>query len=1444
MAKVQTPHEKVGKTVVKKETNPKSKPNHQTRNTYCILCRRLYLKHEAQEHMHGMLHHRELETVLGKDSFHECQACKASSMGLNEYAQHISTTQHKDKLKILMFKNVKPSSLYKTLSRETVSRILERNKTLKKEEKKIMKKKKKKLKQVAGQRAAVQLATATKTKVASKELNPEKSKKVNMRTLKRMQETHQIESNHAVVQNKENKMSSLKRPLHQSESTLQSQNRRLICLPGEPKSRTWNHPYPQDHLRNDDNFSVINQCSKVKIERSQTDIHVKRPHNTQGSGTSTPEQLSWPAISRDCYNGQYDTEFTSDHLPQNGAIVINHDQDENARASQPGPEQAAHPANTSANAAPIRDVDVNSMLRQIRRALGVREPCRADREARKQSSEAGGRVADHSTAQQAGTGKEQLAGGSFRNHNNEAALYITSAADASVQSPQVNTSAPATQTTSKTTQGMTQHWERSSVVVCDSDGLSNSSEIWQSQGASPFSVFDSLASLGGCQTTSTEPNRNITCKVRIAHKSGKVQGEKEDGLKPTLQKLLTLSGASSKLSWREMYGEMKRRKQDKINGMPRFGIELVNPFSDQEGSAQAEDNDMLLSEGFHWESFPDGPPSTHLPPPQNTTDNDSHTETQSSSRMQVASVGQPASTQDCSSQTVAAAPVKVEPNLEDENRDLRNDSSANKRKHKSVRNDGISDMEPGGKKKKTKSHKDQGQMDQLLAVSLREEELSHSLQDLDKSLIQARNALQAAYTEVQRLLLLRQQFTAEVNSLRAKRIEILQGMQEGYSGASNMAEKATTSSAGAADTAQPRISSLSCSSVFATSSSQLPSATNPTSSISQPPPTSLALPTISVKREICQPPSAQQTSQLSQTVSFNADTPQVPLFPSDLLLLSPPHLAASTTATTSSKQLRPGCSSSVNTPPSAESSYKQQEHVPREGLKGSIKRESLAREEASPIESDSEEEMEGHISNKQVKGKELIAENSTFVPERHKNTPAAASDNDGGNESDNSVEMMEPSDLVVIDIDESDNEGSPEPGSNVPAQQEPPQKSVSVEFSSARACTSQQNVERKFQPVKEVNIPPESVQPVEDEEPFLGAFVNHTGPVHGLQIHEGYLYTCSGDNTARAYSLVNGDCQAVFEGHTNKVNCLLVSSLPNMPVRLYTGSSDQTICCYSIKSKKCLEQIPLPDRVLCLHIAWNILYAGLANGSVASHDLKTLKQLDVFECHGPRGVSCLGTAQEGARRVLLVGSYDSTISVRDAKSGLLLRSLQGHTKTVLCMKVVNDLVFSGSSDTSVHAHNIHTGELVRIYKGHGHAVTSIVILGKVMVTACLDKLVRVYELQSHDRLQVYGGHSDMVMCMAVHKSVIYTGCYDGSVKAVKLNLMKNFRCWWQNCSLIFGMAEHLKQHLIGDHSNPNLQTVKCRWRGCSTFFSTQQLVRQELPKHMQSHVEKDSKVQP
>lgn len=75
--------------------------------------------------------------------------------------------------------------------------------------------------------------------------------------------------------------------------------------------------------------------------------------------------------------------------------------------------------------------------------------------------------------------------------------------------------------------------------------------------------------------------------------------------------------------------------------------------------------------------------------------------------------------------------------------------------------------------------------------------------------------------------------------------------------------------------------------------------------------------------------------------------------------------------------------------------------------------------------------------------------------------------------------------------------------------------------------------------------------------------------------------------------------------------------------------------------------------------------------------------MEVFECHGPRAVSCLASTQEGARRILLVGSYDSTISVRDANNGLLLRTLEGHSKTVLCLNVGEKRKKKRSGDTFI-----------------------------------------------------------------------------------------------------------------------------------------------------------------
>ncbi|XP_061609519.1 zinc finger protein 106 [Phyllopteryx taeniolatus] len=1305
MANVVVPYT-MGNPFLPKKNKKKKKSN------YCILCREMLVKHEIHEHMHSMAHHRELELLLGNVSCHDCQACQVSSMGLDQYAQHIAAAQHQANLRSLKCTNVKPISLHKTLNLETIKGILKRNKMLKKERKKVSKKEKKQRKKLAGQNHSGYTQRASGR--------------------------HQV--------------------MHQG-SGVNAFKQQLLG----PRQKG-NHTAV---FQNKDKKQLVNQNFAAKSNGSQHS-------SSQTCGTS--QLLQWPGMENfSNYNRSYQcgetADFTSDQLSNKGSVIFN--QDELRTLSEP--QQSATASNPQPKPVLIQEMDVTTMLKEIRRALGVREPCRADREARKQSAEAGALVSEPCSSQEA---LDKVA----------AAHTAAAPAKTSTLTTQGNTTVPAGVKTGKTTP------LKSVTVKPNTPGSSASSKTSQPLGSKT--------------------------KVRIAHKAAAVQKPREGGLRKVTQTTSALSGAAFQQRWRRMYNEMKKSKQMRKEGTPRFGIQLAKTLPNKTAFELSVDEDLMLSEGFHWESLsnahrplthslpappPSCLPSAPLPPTHETTLSASRFETQSSTQAPVERL------------TVAAISAKVE----HENAK----SGANKRKHQQLQGYGVPDKEAVVKRRKPKkSKKDQDHMDKLLAVSLREEALSHSLQDVDKSLVHARNALQVAYVEVQRLMLLRQQYTAEVDSLRAKRIEILQGMQEVYSGSSNVGQVATTSARASPDVIHPSSSSVSSPNVFVPPTNiHQTSASAP--SIDRPNQAFLATPRIPFKQETVIPTASGEPSPQAQTSNAEATRP--------MPLPSLPTVASPVVAL--SQQTRPEASNP------SKSFCTQQEQVKSVWMTERTK--SFSNKEVVII--DAKDESKEHQSAEPVKGNDTKP-----LSKGDKNESAATVIDDKGDESDDLVEVTEPK-MVVIDIAESENEDSPDLSSKVPGPKAVPPECGRVECISSGTQTSQQNpfkIPRPGVSESEPTPPPDAVEVTleeeeNEEELALGAFSNHTGAVHALEVHEGFLYTGSADNTARAYNLANRECQVVFEGHTNKINSLLVFSLPNMPARLYTGSSDQTVRIYSIKSKKCLETISLTDRVLCLHIAWNTLFIGLASGSVATFDLKTLKPLDVFECHGPRGVSCLGTAQEGARRVLLVGSYDSTISVRDAKSGLLLRSLEGHTKTVLCMKVVNDLVFSGSSDTSVHAHNIHTGELLRIYKGHAHAVTAIVILGKVMITACLDKLIRVYELQSHDRLQVYGGHSDMVMCMAVHKSVIYTGCYDGSVRAVKLNLMKNYRCWWQNCSLIFGMAEHLVQHLVADHSNPSLEAVVCRWRGCSAFFSTQQAVKQELPEHMQSHVDVDSKVE-
>ncbi|MEQ2190682.1 hypothetical protein XENOCAPTIV_005364, partial [Xenoophorus captivus] len=288
------------------------------------------------------------------------------------------------------------------------------------------------------------------------------------------------------------------------------------------------------------------------------------------------------------------------------------------------------------------------------------------------------------------------------------------------------------------------------------------------------------------KTPGHEPNLNIARRVRNLSESRRSDTEKDTGLKPTVRQLINSSSRRC-VNWDQVYQEV-RKKQDKGKGMPRFGIEMV-PY-EQESQSQ-EEAGISLSEDFQWESLM-----------EITSESKSRKRSLSESSLAPAmphsmfaslksedAVEKEGFSSGQSGSTLPSAPEKQEHQCQPE-------EEAQKQPEKlacaAVKALQPSDLAKGDSSSGTEQYNGQGtgkrrraagvslfhiftppnksavsynflsfverlQIDQLLAVSLREEELSQSLQNVDTNLIQARAALEAAYMDVQRLVVLKQQ---------------------------------------------------------------------------------------------------------------------------------------------------------------------------------------------------------------------------------------------------------------------------------------------------------------------------------------------------------------------------------------------------------------------------------------------------------------------------------------------------------------------------------------------------------------------------------------------------------------------------------------------------------------------------------------------------------------
>jgi F-box/WD-40 domain protein 7 len=243
----------------------------------------------------------------------------------------------------------------------------------------------------------------------------------------------------------------------------------------------------------------------------------------------------------------------------------------------------------------------------------------------------------------------------------------------------------------------------------------------------------------------------------------------------------------------------------------------------------------------------------------------------------------------------------------------------------------------------------------------------------------------------------------------------------------------------------------------------------------------------------------------------------------------------------------------------------------------------------------------------------------------------------------------------------------------------------------------------------------------------LQVLKGHTGPVRTLVHARGAMFSGSYDKSVRVWDVGTLECRAALTGHTGAVRALVAS-----PDYVFSGSDDTTIKVWDAATLQCVRTLEgHEDNVRVLAVGENAMFSGSWDKTIRVWDLRTLECVKVLEGHTEAVLAlagafvCVGnvwcvqravwskcrvpccctvtpplraamlehtharatTVGEGVAgpnsKVLVSGSYDTTVRFWDLNTFRCVRKCDGHFDAVRVLAAHSGRVFSGSYDGTI-----------------------------------------------------------------------------------------------------------------------------------------------------------------
>ena len=205
-----------------------------------------------------------------------------------------------------------------------------------------------------------------------------------------------------------------------------------------------------------------------------------------------------------------------------------------------------------------------------------------------------------------------------------------------------------------------------------------------------------------------------------------------------------------------------------------------------------------------------------------------------------------------------------------------------------------------------------------------------------------------------------------------------------------------------------------------------------------------------------------------------------------------------------------------------------------------------------------------------------------------------------------------------------------------------------------------------------------------DNAPFIpnmlsNAYINCISVVDGENPR--LLLGCA-DSSIHVHQIYTGEALTPLEGHTDRVLCISIATLPSDFNRI--GSKFQ-----------------------------RMIISGCRDGFICIWDFKSLKRLHHIKAHKEAVHSCLVLCKSDGSCMAFTGSEDGSIRIFDGIKGIKLKSMKAHSGGVLTLCLCKEhglrpLLISGGADALIKVWDVNSGNHVRMLEGHIDSVTSLV----------------------------------------------------------------------------------------------------------------------------------------